>query len=504
MQGHDPRFDGWFVVAVASTGIYCRPSCPARTPERHHVCFFPTAAAAHEAGYRACRRCLPDASPGSPQWRGRSDVAARAMQLVLDGLVDREGVSGLARHLGYSERQLQRVLAAELGAGAAALARAQRAQTARLLLDRSDLPIAAVAFAAGFSSVRQFNDTVRLVFACTPSELRAAARGRGTRQPDGGAITLRLAYRQPFAGTELLGFFASRCVPEVEQVDGDCYRRALGLPHGSGTVALRPGPGYVEASFRLRDLRDLTAAVARCRHLWNLDADPCAVDDALAADPALRPLVASTPGVRVPGAVDGFEIALRAVVGQQVSLGQARQLLARLVTACAGRVDDEVLDPAEPSVCRTFPGAAELAEVLARQPASFAGPASRRRCLLELASAVAEGRVAVDPGQSPDELRRSLTGLHGVGPWTAEYVAMRALGDPDAFLLSDLGLRRGAALVGLPSPPAALAERAERWRPWRAHAQLHLWGVAAAAAAGAAAGAAPPACAARSVARLSA
>jgi AraC family transcriptional regulator of adaptative response / DNA-3-methyladenine glycosylase II len=503
MQGRDPRFDGWFVVAVRTTHIYCRPSCPARTPRRENVTFYPTAAAAQAVGYRACRRCRPDAAPGSPGWRGSADVAARAMQLVLDGVVDREGVGGLARRLGYSERQLQRLLVAELGAPAAVLARAQRAQTARVLLDSSDLPVSSVAFAAGFSSIRQFNDTIRHVFACTPSDLRRAGRRRrtspaahstagGTASKAAGAaqgveIRLRLAYRAPLAAGELLGFLAARCVPGLEEVDGSTYRRTLVLPHGEGRVALTTAADHVGASFVISDLRDLSSAVARCRHVLNLDADPVAIDDALAADPLLAPLVAARPGVRVPGCVDGFEIAVRAVLGQQVSLAQARSWVHRLVTACgrrstlAGSPPGGVNAAGPDALGLLFPGPQQLAELLAGQPEVLGGmPATRRAAVAELAAAAGSGRLDLDAGADPEEVRRRLLECRGVGPWTAEYVAMRAIGDPDAFLPGDAGSRRAAARLGLPADPGEMARRAGAWRPWRAHAQLHLWAVDAA------------------------
>lgn len=508
MQGRDARFDGWFVVAVRSTGVYCRPSCPARTPKRANVSFLPTAAAAQGAGYRACRRCRPEVSPGAPGFRGRSDVAARAMQLVLDGVVDREGVGGLARRVGYSERQLHRLLVAELGAGAAALARAQRAQTARVLLESSALPVTAVAFAAGFASVRQFNDTVRQVFARTPSEVRRAsnrsggarstarrasrtASGQGARPADGApvGITLRLAYRPPLASAELVEFLAARTIAGLETVRASTYRRSLRLPHGDGTVALwlePAGPrqrierGYVQASFHLADLRDLATAVARCRHLLNLDADPLLTDSALAADALLAPLVVDRPGLRVPGSVDGFEIAVRAVIGQQVGLQQARRVLAAVVAACDHPLAPEVADDA--GLTHAFPGPDELAELLTERPELLHRlPRTRGEALVGLTAAVRAGDVVLDAGAEPGELRRRLLAVRGIGPWTAEYVAMRAVGDPDAFLPGDSGSRRAARRLGVASGSAALMERAQLWRPWRAHAQMHLWALDAAA-----------------------
>ncbi len=481
VQSRDARFDGWFFTAVTSTRIYCRPSCPAKTPKPEHVRFYATAAAAQQAGFRACLRCRPDAAPGSPEWLGRADVAARAVKLVFDGVVDREGVAGLARRLGYSERQLHRVLVAEVGTGALSLARAQRAQTARLLLETTALPAAHVAFAAGFASVRQFNDTVKAVFARTPSALRAGAQRRrrdvqGVPATAAGSpwqsVSVRLAYRPPFAAAALWAFLGTRAVAGVEELHGDVYRRSLRLPHGPGVVALAPEDGFVRATFWLADLRDLTTAIARCRHLCNLDADPQAVDGALGADPALAASVRALPGLRVPGSVDGFETAARAVFGQQVSVAGARRI-AGLVAAAAGTALDEPVG----AVRIVFPSPDELADLAARRPEALPMPAARRRAVGALAESVAAGKLSIDPGAAPEELAEELQALPGIGPWTASYVALRALGDPDAFLAGDLGTRRAAAALGLPAEPQGLLAAAERWRPWRAYAQMHLWAV---------------------------
>ncbi|HEX4467087.1 MAG TPA: AlkA N-terminal domain-containing protein [Solirubrobacteraceae bacterium] len=468
----DPRFDGCFFTAVRTTRIYCRPSCPARTPKSENVSFYPTAAAAQQAGYRACLRCRPDAAPGSPEWRGRADVAARAVALILDGVVDREGVAGLAARVGYSERQLHRLLLAEIGTGALALARAQRAQAARILLQGTELPLGEVALAAGFASVRQFNDTIKRVFARTPSQLRRPASGHERRSGSAAnAVTLQLAHRTPLALDRLLAFLGTRAIPGIEHYDGEVYRRTLALPHGQGTVALRAGAAdAVAATFVLEDLRDLTAAVTRCRQLLGLDADPVAIDEQLGRDEVLGPLVARRPGLRVPGAIDGFELAVRAVVGQQISVAGARTVAARLVEQ-AGLP----LRAPEPGLSFTFPGPRELTTLARRHPERFAMPASRRRTIAALAAAVSDGSVAIDPGVARDELERSLLELPGIGPWTAGYVAMRALGDPDAFLPSDLGVRHALTRLGVDGRPRAAAELAERWRPWRAHALMHLW-----------------------------
>ncbi|SCG79085.1 AlkA N-terminal domain-containing protein [Micromonospora humi] len=466
VDSRDPRFDGWFYTGVTSTGIYCRPSCPAMTPKRQNVRFFPSAAAAQGAGLRACRRCRPDAAPGSPQWDVRADLVGRAMRLIADGVVDRDGVPGLATRLGYTERHLHRMLRAELGAGPLALARAQRAQTARILVETTGLGLAEVAFAAGFGSVRQFNDTVRDVYGATPSELRA---GRSSRRATGGAgtITLRLAHRPPLHAGALLDFLALRALPGVEEVRGGAYHRGLRLPHGPGTVALTPVDGHVAATLRLADMRDLAPAVARCRRLLDLDADPVAVDATLAGDPALAPAVTAEPGVRLPHAVDGFEMAVRAVTTQQISLRSARTTLVHLLTAVR-RADAPVADGG----LRAFPSAAE---VLAAPDEAFRMPGARRATIRALARAVADGELDLEPGGDREETVRHLTALPGVGPWTAGYLAMRALGDPDVMLGTDLGVRRGAAALGLPDDPKTLHAHADRWRPWRSYATIRLW-----------------------------
>ena len=488
-QSKDARFDGWFFCAVTSTGIYCRPSCPARTPKRENMRFYATAAAAQQAGFRACLRCRPDATPGSPEWNVRADVVARAMRLIRDGVVDREGVEGLAGRLGYSTRQLNRLITAEVGTGPLALARAQRSQTARVLLETTELPVAHVAFAAGFSSVRQCNDTVRQTFADTPSGLRAraarTAQGRrARREPATQAIRLRLPCRRPFDPASVLDFLGLRALPGVEALEGASYTRSLRLPHGAGIVTLTApeaqganGPAYVEGALILSDLRDLHTAVARCRQLLDLDADPVAIWEALRDDPLIGAMVRHDPGRRVPGAADGFELAVRAVIGQQVSVPGARTVAGRLVEAVG-----ESLPTPVGAVTHLFPTPAALVELAERDPGAFAMPAGRRRALVALASAVEAGDVVIDAGADPSELRRSLVALPGIGPWTAEYVAMRALRDPDAFMPTDLGIRRAAGALGLPDDPTHLRELTEHWRPWRSYAMAHLWSLPAAAA----------------------
>ncbi|GAA0630459.1 AlkA N-terminal domain-containing protein [Streptomyces thermocarboxydovorans] len=466
VQSKDARFDGWFFTAVLTTGIYCRPSCPVVPPKPRNMVFYPSAAACRQAGFRACKRCRPDTSPGSPEWNRRADLVARAMRLIADGVVDREGVPGLAARLGYSARQIERQLQTELGAGPLALARAQRAQTARLLIETTDLPMAQIAFAAGFSSIRTFNDTVREVYALAPGELRARTSPTG-RNGTTGALTLRLPFRAPLNPDNLFGHLAATAVPGVEEWRDGAYRRTLRLPHAHGIVALTPRPDHIACRLTLGDLRDLPVAISRCRRLLDLDADPVAVDDQLRTDPALAPLVDKAPGRRVPRTVDAAEFAVRAVLGQQVSTAAARTHAARLVTAHGEPVDDP-----EGGLTHLFPSPEHLAEL---DPDALALPRIRRTTLLTLVRRLADGTLHLGEESDWPESRTRLLALPGFGPWTADVIAMRALGDPDAFLPTDLGVRRAAHHLGLPSTPAALTARAETWRPWRAYAVQYLW-----------------------------
>jgi AraC family transcriptional regulator of adaptative response / DNA-3-methyladenine glycosylase II len=468
VQSKDLRFDGWFVTAVLTTKIYCRPSCPVRPPYARNMRFYPTAAAAQKAGFRACKRCRPDASPGSPEWNVRDDVVARAMRLIADGTVDREGVTGLAARVGYTTRQLERLLQTEVGANPLALARAQRAQTARVLIETTELPFSDVAFAAGFSSIRQFNDTVRVVCDLTPTALRQRARARfGPREGATGALSLRLPVRTPFAYEGLFGHLAASAVPGVEEVRDGRYRRTLRLANGNGIVSLAPQPDHVQCEIVLDDFRDLAAAIARCRRLLDLDADPEAIVDALGADPDLGVLVAKAPGQRIPRTVDEQELALRVVLGQQVSLKAARTHAGRIVAAYGQPIAD-----AEGGLTHVFPPVADLAEI---DPVHLAFPRSRQRSLNSLISAMADGTVVLDAGCDWDRARAQLMELPGIGPWTAEMIAMRGLGDPDGFPASDLGVRIAAQQLGLPADPRPLIEHSMRWRPWRSYATQHLW-----------------------------
>jgi AraC family transcriptional regulator of adaptative response / DNA-3-methyladenine glycosylase II len=476
IRSRDARFDGWFFCAVVTTGIYCRPSCPAR-PHLKNLRYYPSAAAAQQAGFRACKRCRPDASPGSPEWNVRSDLVARAMRLIADGVVDREGVTGLASRLGYSVRQIQRQLTAEVGAGPLALARAQRAQTARVLIETSPLPMSEVAFAAGFASIRTFNDTVQEVFALSPMELRAQATHRGVVHPKRGmpgfasatpgTLSLRLPFRKPFCPDNLFGHLAATAVPGVEEWRAGAYRRTIRLPHGHAVVALKPTGDHVACQISLTDQRDLARAISRCRWMLDLDADPVAVDAVLSQDPSMASLVAGNPGRRVPRTVDPAEFAVRAVLGQQVSTSAARTHAGRLVRAYG----DLVPDP-HGGLTHLFPTPQVLA---AMDPADLAMPQSRRRTLMGLAQALAQGQLDLDVGADWHEARARLNALHGFGPWTVESIAMRSLGDPDAFIAGDLGIKLAAEKLGMPATPKALTDHSHLWRPWRSYAVQYLW-----------------------------
>ena len=454
VRSRDARFDGRFVTAVKTTGIYCRPSCPAQTPKRENVLFFPHAAAAAAAGFRACKRCRPDAAPGSREWDIRGDLAARALRGIQSGVVDTEGVPGLARRLAVSERHLHRILVAEIGVGPLRLARTRRAQTARMLVEHTDLPLSTVAFSAGFASIRQFNEVMAAEFGCPPSELRRRPAGAVSGEATG-TLTLRLPMRLPFAAEPLLAFLAARAIPGVEEFDGTVFRRVV----DQSVVEVEPAGTYVVARIDIDDVRRVAPVVARCRRLLDLDADPHAVDEVLRADPMLRASVDATPGIRVPGAVDGFELAVRAILGQQVSVAAARTMAGRLVERCG-----KPLTVARGALTHAFPDAAAVADADLDGLGLTGG---RIRTLRALAHAVADEGLVIDPVADRDDVRRRLLALPGIGPWTADYIAMRALGDPDAFPATDLVIARALASGG--------AARAEHWRPWRAYAAMHLW-----------------------------
>lgn len=477
VASRDRRFDGLFFTAVHTTGIYCRPSCPARTPAEANVSFHRTAAAAQTAGFRACKRCLPDETPGSPAWDIAADTAGRAMRLICDGVVDRDGVGGLASRLGYTTRHLTRLLGNELGAGPLALARARRAQSARVLITTTDLDLGDVAFAAGFSSVRSFNETFKRVYDATPSELR----GRSTHARVGGdtsahpPLSLKLGLRAPFAARQWLQFQELHAVAGVERVTENAYARTLRLPYGIGAVQIElpeaESPGYALATFWLSDLRDTSAAVERARRLLDADCDPVAVAEHLGEDPLLGPALRRWPGLRMTGCVDGAEMAIRTVIGQQVSLVGLRTLLGRMAKTFGT------------PLAEGDPGSHLGLNALFPEPAAFASceaedlpmPRARGRALIGLCRELAAGNILLDQGTDREEVRRSLLAITGIGEWTASYLAQRALGHPDVMLSTDLVARRAFKALG--EDPDQLAEHSERWSPWRSYAQLYLWQV---------------------------
>jgi AraC family transcriptional regulator, regulatory protein of adaptative response / DNA-3-methyladenine glycosylase II len=462
----DRRYDGVFVVGVVSTGVYCRPSCSAPRPLRKNVRFFQTFAAAQQAGLRACRRCEPDAVPSSPDWNRRADVAARAFRLIGDGLVDREGVPGLARRLNYSERQINRILVGELGVGPLALARAQRAQSARMLIESTELTLAEIALAAGFGSIRQFNATMRRIYAMTPSELRDRAQRRG-RVAAANRIKLRLEHRGPLDSAGLLRFFKRHEVPALEDVDERCYRRALTLEYGGGAAELTLDADGVACELKLDDLRDLTAAVARCRRLLDLDADPTAISEHLSRAPLIGALVREHPGVRIPGAVDGFELAVRTLLRHHAPPEDVREVTSRLVR-CYG----EPLQTRAWGVTHRFPAPSVLASV---DLTALGVEAERALAINALARKVVDGDLWLDSGAEPDESTVQLLSVPGVGPWVASYIRMRALGDPDAYLQGCGRVRGALERLGVGLNAAQTRRLAADWRPWRSYAIAHLW-----------------------------
>lgn len=492
ISGRDPRFDGRLYVGVVSTGVYCRPSCPARTPRSENCRFYPAAAAAVAAGFRACRRCRPDALPGSRDWDARGDLAARAVRAIADGAVDDVGVEGLAARLHVSARHLHRVLVAEVGASPLQLARTRRAQLARMLLDQTDLSMADVAFGAGFASVRQFNDVVREHFGATPGELRRARRrsalvspGDGPAATDrlpvsGARLSLRLRYAPPFDAGSWFRHVAARAVPGLERATPEPGTEEAGdltvtrlLRGGGGPVrvglVLAGDGSAIHAHLELASLSDLAPTVTRLRRWLDLDADPVLVAGALGDDPLLAPLLAARPGLRVPGTTDPFELAVRAVLGQQVSTAAARTIAGRLVAAYGEPGGDDLA---------FFPTAATLAAVGTPALRALGLNEGRASTIGVVARAVVDG-LRLDAGVDREHVRAELLALPGVGPWTADYVVLRALGDPDVFPAGDLILRRALAELpggtGEPVDVRAATARAAAWSPWRGYAAQHLW-----------------------------
>ena len=466
----DARLDGKIFVGVRSTGIYCRPICPARTPLRKNVTFHPSAAAAQEAGFRPCLRCRPETSPDLGSWRGSSNTVARALALIEDGALDGGDVEALAERLGVGGRQLRRLFKLHLGASPVAVAQTRRVLLAKQLLQDTRLPMAEVALAAGFGSVRRFNETFQQLFDRPPAALRRtglAETGRG----DGGRVVLRLAYRPPYDWDAILDFLSLRAIPGVEAVREGRYHRSLRLGAEVGVVTVGPGPGdTLEVEARFSRLTVLPQLIARVRRVFDLGADPAAISAHLSEDPALAPLVAARPGLRAPGAWDGFELAVRAIVGQQITVVGARNLAGRLTERFG-----EALPPAfaGEGLTHVFPTAERLSQA---DPTTLSMPHARGRGLVGMAAAAAQTPDLFAPRGSLGEAVARLKALPGIGEWTAQYIALRQMREPDAFPHGDVGLMRALAdAEGVRPSAAELAARAEAWRPWRAYAALHLW-----------------------------
>ena len=458
IKSRDARFDGRFFTGVSSTGIYCRPVCPARTPGRTKVRFFPFAAAAEEAGFRPCRRCLPHRSPGSPDWDWRGDLVGRALRLIGDGIADGEGIPGVADRLGVSERHLRRLFVAELGATPGSVARTHRTQLARRLIDESSMSMTDVALASGFSSVRRFNATMQETFGRTPSALRKAARGSANP-----GCTLRLPYRVPFPAEDVFSYLSGRATPGVESVTPGTYRRTVDIDGTRGIVEIRVDGADLRLDAQLDSVAALPAIVRRARHLFDLDADPGSISAHLATDPKLRAAISARPGLRVPGSFDGFELAVRAILGQQVSVKAATTLAGRLARAFG----EPLAEPAG-DLTHYFPGPERLVEATI---ASIGLPERRATTVAALARAVDSGDIVLDGTADLADTKAKLLALPGFGPWTVSYIAMRALRDPDSFLPSDLGVKHALARLGIDPRD----NRDERWKPWRSYATLYLW-----------------------------
>ena len=466
----DSRFDGRLFVAVTTTRIYCRPICPARTPKRENVRFFPSAAAAQEAGFRPCLRCRPEASPDLGAWRGTSSSVSRALGMIEDGALDAGNVAALAERLGLGERQLRRLFCQHVGASPVSVAQTRRVLLAKQLLHETQLPMTQVALAAGFGSVRRFNETFQSLYRRPPATLRRASRDRLVGATE--ALRLQLSYRPPYDWDAILAFLRARAIPGVEAVSGDRYARTISLGDARGVFTVERGTANrLTAVLHFPNLRSLPAIIARIRRVFDLAADPLAIGTHLALDERLAPLVAARPGLRVPGAWDGFELAVRAILGQQISVVAASKLAGKLVAAYGEPVTEPTADAF--GLTHVFPTPARIAST---DLALLGMPGARRMALVSLATAVAAEPRIIGPHRSLEAGIERLRSLAGIGEWTAQYIAMREMREPDAFPAADIGLMRAMADgTGVRPSPAELLARAERWRPWRAYAALHLW-----------------------------
>ncbi|HZZ86730.1 MAG TPA: AlkA N-terminal domain-containing protein [Caulobacteraceae bacterium] len=466
----DARFDGRLFVGVKTTGIYCRPICPARTPKRENVRFYPTAAAAQSAGFRPCLRCRPETSPDLAAWRGASNTVARALSLIESGALDDADVEGLADRLGVGERQLRRLFHKHLGASPIAVAQTRRVLLAKQLIHETRLPMAEVAMASGFGSVRRFNETFQQLYDRPPAALRRLG-GAEESASDGEAVHLTLPYKPPYDWDQVLAFLALRAIPRIERVDAGRYERTLGVAGAAGVIRVEPAAMHrIAVTVRFPKISALPAIIARVRRVFDLAADPAAINEHLGDDPALASLVARRPGLRVPGAWDGFELAIRAILGQQITVVAARGLAAKLVAAWGQPLPDNLVSE---GLTHVFPTPQQLVGV---DFASLGMPRSRAAALSAMTDAVAADPQIFGAKRTLEEAIAKLKSLPGIGEWTAQYIAMRELREPDAFPAADIGLMRALAdETGRRPSPAELSVRAEAWRPWRAYAALHLW-----------------------------
>jgi AraC family transcriptional regulator, regulatory protein of adaptative response / DNA-3-methyladenine glycosylase II len=470
----DARFDGRFYVAVRTTGIYCRPICPARAPKLENIVFVPSAAAAQAAGFRPCLRCRPETSPDIAAWHGTSTTVSRAVALIAAGALNDNSVDGLATRLGMGERQLRRLFQKHLGASPNAIAQTRRSLFAKQLLTDTRLSMTEVALASGFGSVRRFNDTFQKLYGRAPRTLR---RDGAMTQTPASAVTLTLAYRPPFDWPAIVGFLTMRAIPGVEEVRPDRYSRTISLGDVHGTIVVRQAdprhnPHALLATIRYPDVTALPAIVDRIRRIFDLGADPTIIAEHLSADRDLAPLVARRPGLRVPGAWDGFELAVRGILGQQITVAAATRLAGKLVAACGAPLPPSD-DPDAPDLRFVFPAPDRLAGC--NLAATLGMPGARAAAILAMAATVTANSRLFEPGHTLEEGVSRLRALPGIGEWTAQYIAMRALREPDAFPAADIGLLRALANERGRPTPAELLRRAEAWRPWRAYAALHLW-----------------------------
>ena len=463
----DQRFDGRFFTAVVTTGVYCRTVCPAPTPKRVNVRFYACAAAAEAAGFRPCRRCRPETSPGTPAWLGTSATVSRALRQIADGALDDARLDDLAGRLGIGDRHLRRLFLHHLGASPIAIAQTRRLHFARRLIDETALPASEIAFAAGFASIRRFNDAIRHAFGKAPTALR---NGNHRHAQSAGALVLRLPFRPPFDWAAIVRFLEPRATPGIERVNAESYRRTISVDGAHGMIEVRPvrGASFLLLHLTIPVVRGLIQIVERTRRLFDLGADPAEISGQLRRDAHLRHLVDARPGLRVPGAWDGFELAVRAILGQQVTVRGATTLAARLVQTFG----EPLAVAPDDGLTHLFPTAAVLAKA---HVAQIGIPKMRADSIRHLAAAVSSGDLSLDASAGLDEIVGRLTQIPGIGPWTAHYIAMRSIGEPDAFPTGDLGLRRALGRRDHPIAAPALARLAEAWRPWRAYAAMHLW-----------------------------